>query len=137
MSIAIRYYSKTGHMKKMADVVSAVTGVEALDVSHPITTPVDTLFLGSAVYYAGIDDHMKDFIRSLDGSKVKNVICFSSAAVLPSSYAQVRRLLDAHGIRVDQREFHCRGSFSLLHRGHPNNDDLLSLKEFVETLHLE
>lgn len=124
-------------MKRMADVVSAVTGVEAKDVSHPITAPVDTLLLGSAVYYAGIDDCMKEFIRSLNGTKVKNVICFSSAAVLPSSYSQVRRLLEGQGVKVDEREFHCRGSFSLLHRGHPNDVDLLKLKEFVESLHLK
>ncbi|GJG36835.1 hypothetical protein [Prevotella lacticifex] len=137
MSIAIRYFSKTGHMKRMADVVSAVTGVEAKDITYPISEPVDTLFLGSAVYYAGIDERMKEFIRSLDGSKVKNVICFSSAALLPSSYPQVRRLLEGHGIRVDEREFHCRGSFSLLHRGHPNDEDLMNLKEFVEGLNLQ
>lgn len=124
-------------MKRMADVVSAVTGVEAKDVSHPITAPVDTLLLGSAVYYAGIDDCMKEFIRSLDGTKVKDVICFSSAAVLPSSYSQVRRLLEGQGIKVDEREFHCRGAFSLLHRGHPNDEDLMNLKEFVENLHLK
>lgn len=80
---------------------------------------------------------MKEFIRSLDGSKVKNVISSSSAALLPSSYPQVRRLLEGHGIRVDEREFHCRGSFSLLHRGHPNDEDLMNLKEFVEGLNLQ
>lgn len=89
------------------------------------------------VYCAGIDDSMKEFIRSLDGTKVKNVICFSSAAVLPSSYSQVRRLLEGQGIKVDEREFHCRGTFSLLHRGHPNDEDLMNLKEFVENLHLK
>lgn len=136
MGTTIRYFSKTGHMKRMADVVSAVTGVEAKDISQPITTPVDTLFLGSAVYYAGIDNHMKEFIRSLDGTKVKNVICFSSAAILPSSYSQVRKLLVEQGVKVDEREFHCRGAFSLLHRGHPNDEDLMNLKDFVEGLHI-
>lgn len=40
-------------------------------------------------------------------------------------------------VNLDEREFHCRGSFSLLHRGHPNDVDLLKLKEFAESLHLK
>lgn len=124
MNVAIRYYSKTGHTKKMADVVSAITGVEAKPVSEPIREPVDTLFLGSSVYVAGLDAKVKEFIATLDSSRVKNVICFSSAAILPSTYSQVKTLLEARGIRVDDREFHCRGQLSLMHRGHPNDADL-------------
>lgn len=86
MNIAIRYYSKTGHMKKMADVVSTVVGMPAKTEDVPLTEPVDTLFLGSAVYMAGIDDHIKQFIDTLDSSKVKNVTCFSSTGILKSSY---------------------------------------------------
>lgn len=136
MKIAIRYYSKTGHMKKMADVISTVTGVEAKTIDESLTEPVDLLFLGSAVYAAGIDKRVKEFISSLDSSNVKNVICFSSAAILKSSYAQVKELLQKKGISVDEREFHCRGQLTLMHRGHPNNDDLQNLKSFVESLEL-
>ncbi|MCI2079579.1 MAG: hypothetical protein LKK01_01250 [Prevotella sp.] len=134
MNIAIRYYSKTGHMKQMAEVVSAVVGVAAKTVDVPLTEPVDTLFLGSAVYMAGIDDHIKQFIDTLDSSKVKNVICFSSTGILKSSYPQVKALLEKKGIHVDEREFHCRGQFTLMHRGHPNTEDLQNLKSFVESL---
>ncbi len=68
----------------------------------------------------------------MDGSKVKNVICFSSAAILPSSYVQVRGLLEKQQITVDKREFHCRGQFKILHRGRPNQSDLELLRKFVE-----
>lgn len=64
------------------------------------------------VYCAGFDDSMKEFICLLDGTKAKNVICFYSAAVLPSSYPQVRRLLEVYGIKVNECEFHCRGALS-------------------------
>lgn len=43
MNIAIRYYSKTGHMKKMADVVSAATGVEAKPISESFTAKGSSL----------------------------------------------------------------------------------------------
>ncbi len=131
MNIAIRYYSKTGHTKKMAEVVEKVTGAQALDTTHPIDEKVDVLFLGSAVYAAGIDDKIKKFIATLSKEKVKNVICFSSAAVLTSSYSQVKSLLEKQGLSVDAREFHCKGQFSFIQRGHPNDEDLKNLEDFV------
>lgn len=133
MKIAIRYFSKTGHMEKMASVVSDVTGIKAETMDIPITEETDILFLGSAVYMTGIDDKVKEFISTLD-SKVKKVICFSSAAILPSSYAQVKALLEKQHVTVDENEFHCRGQFTLLHRGRPNRSDLENLKVFVEKI---
>jgi len=133
MKIAIRYFSKTGHMEKMASVVSDVTGVKAETMDIPVTEETDILFLGSAVYMTGIDDKVKEFISSLD-SKVKKVICFSSAAILPSSYTQVKTLLEKQHIAVDEKEFHCRGQFTLLHRGRPNQSDLENLRVFVKEI---
>lgn len=134
MKIAIRYYTKTGHMEKMAAVVSDVTGVKAETIDTPITGDVDILFFGSAPYAGGVDKRVKEFIESLDGTKIKNVICFSSAAVLPSSYSQVKGLLEKQNIPVDDREFHCRGQFSLLHKGRPNTNDLDELGAFVKSI---
>ena len=133
MNIAIRYYSKTGHTLKLAKVVSEVTGVKAETIDVLLTEETDILFRGSAIYVAGIDNKVKEFIASLDG-KVKNVICFSSAAVLSGSYSQVRKLLEKQKISVDKREFHCRGQFKALHKGRPNEKDLNDLREFVMTV---
>lgn len=133
MKIAIRYFSKTGHMEKMASVISDVTGVRAETINFPITEDVDILFLGSAVYMTGIDDKVKEFISTLD-SKVKKVICFSSAAILPSSYTQVKALLEKQNIAVDEKEFHCRGQFTILHRGRPNQSDLEDLRVFAKEI---
>lgn len=120
-------------MEKMALAVSDATGAKAETMDMPITEDTDILFLGSAVYMTGIDDKVKEFIRSLD-TKTKNVVCFSSAAILPSSYAQVRELLSKQNIPVDEREFHCKGQFTLLHRGRPNDKDLNDLRLFVERI---
>ena len=136
MRIAIRYYSKTGHMKKMGDAIAEVTGAEAKSIEEPITEPVDVLFIGAGVYAAVVDWRMKKFIRTLSPDKVKNVVCFCSAAILETNYKDMRKLLEKQGLHVDNREFHCRGSFSLLHRGHPNQEDLNNLKEFVKGLNL-
>lgn len=136
MSIAIRYYSKTGHMKRMAQAIGEVTGSEAKSIEAPVTEEVDTLFIGAGVYAAVVDWRMKKFIKTLSPDKVKNVVCFCSAAILESNYKDMRRLLERQGLKVDDREFHCKGSFALLHRGHPNDADLQDLKQFVRDLHV-
>ncbi|HAX51610.1 flavodoxin family protein [Muricomes intestini] len=134
MKIAIRYYSKTGNTKKLADAISKAAGVPAETVDQPFTEPVDILFLGSSVYAAGVDDAVKKFIASLDGKKVKRVVNFSTAALLPSTYKQIKQLLEQRSIPLDEQEFHCRGSFKIMHKGRPNEEDLKAVQEFAHKL---
>ena len=130
MKIAVRYYSKTGNTKKLADAIAKVAGVKAETVDVKIDEDIDILFLGSSVYAAGIDPKIKEFIETLS-PKVKKVVNFSTAAILKSTYGQVSKLLVKQNIQVDPREFHCRGSFSLLHKGHPNASDILDVEMFA------
>lgn len=134
MNIAVRYVSRGGNTKKVADAIAKAVGVEAKDCSNAISGPVDVLFLGSAVYGAGVDDRVRDFIAALDAGLVKNVVNFSTAALLPSTYSQVAKLLKAKGIPLDKREFHCRGKFSVMHKGHPNDEDLKNAKDFAQSI---
>lgn len=137
MKIAIRYYSKTGHTKKMAQIVSEVVGVNAETIEKPIDEEVDVLLLGSSVYATVTDWRVKNFIKATDPKKVENVICFGSAGIIESPYPGLSAYLRKYGFHVDEREFHCRGQFTLLHRGHPDKTDLANLRSFVEGLQLE
>lgn len=133
MTTAIRYFTKFGHSAKMADVVSQVTGVKAETVATPISEPVDVLYLGSGVMLGKISSDMVRFIRTLTPDKVRRVICFGSCAIIKSPVPQMRSLLEAQGITVDERSFTCKGSMGPLHGGHPNAQDLEALREFVES----
>lgn len=133
MTTAIRYFTKFGHSAKMAEVVSQVTGVKAETVATPISEPVDVLYLGSGVMLGKISSDMVRFIRTLTPDKVRRVICFGSCAIIKSPVPQMRSLLEAQGITVDERSFTCKGSMGPLHGGHPNAQDLEALREFVES----
>lgn len=134
MNVAIRYYTKTGNTKKLAEVISQVAEVPAENVDVPIEAPIDVLFLGSSVYAAGVDTKVKDFIASLDPKKVKMVVNFSTAALLPSTFSQVEKLLSAKGIPIDEREFHCRGKFKFMHSSRPNQEDFRKVKSFAKMI---
>lgn len=133
MTIAIRYFTKFGHSAKMAEVVSQVTGAKAETISVPITEPVDVLYLGSGVILGKISGDMVRFIRTLTPDKVKRVICFGSCAIIKSPVPQMRTLLEAQGVNVDERSFTCKGSMGPLHAGHPNKLDLEDLRKFIQT----
>ncbi len=133
MKIAIRYYTKTGNTKKMAEALSEAVGVEALTVDNPLTEDVNILFLGSAVYAAGIDPKVKEFIENINVN-VGKIVNFSSAALIESTYNQVKKIAENNNIAMAEEEFHCRGAFKFVHRGRPNDEDLRNLQEFAKNI---
>ena len=126
MRIAVRYYTKTGNTKRLAEAVAAAVGVQALPISTPITEPVDVLFLGNS-YYAF-------FVRSLNKETVGKIVNFGSAAMLNSTYKKVKAEADKAGVPMDPREFHCRGEFKGIHKGRPNDDDLKAAEAFAKAI---
>ena len=134
MKYAVRYYTKTGNTKKLAEAVAAAVGVEALPISEPITEAVDLLFLGNSYYAFSIDPAVRDFIRSLDKSLVGKIANFGSAAMLNSTYKKVKAEADKVGIPMVEKEFHCRGEFKGLHKGRPDKDDIAAAADFAKSL---
>lgn len=134
MKIAIRYYTKSGNTKKLAEAIAEVAGVQAHSLETPLEEEVDILFLGSSVYAFGVDEKMIAFIQQLDPVKVKNVVNFSTAALVSSTYPQIAKLLASKKIPFDAQEFHCRGKFKFMHKDRPNEEDLQAVKAFAKTL---
>lgn len=132
MNIAIRYFTRTGNTKKLADAIGEEFSITPQTTKVPIKEPTDMLFLGSSVYAAGVDSEVKGFIASLNPKEVKLVVCFGTAALLPSTYEQIKKLAAAQGIRVSDKEFHCRGSFAVMHRNRPNAKDLENAAKFAK-----
>lgn len=131
MKIAVRYYTKTGNTKRLAEAVAKAVGAEALPISTPLEERADILFLGNSYYAFSIDPEVRAFIRSLDKSKVGRIVNFGSAAMLNSTYKKVKAEADKAGIPMDEREFHCRGEFKGVHKGRPNEEDLNAAAEFA------
>ena len=134
MKIAVRYYTKTGNTKRLAEAVAEAVGTEALPLSSSIEDPVDILFLGNSYYAFSIDPEVRAFIRQLDKNKVGRIINFGSAAMLNSTYKKVKAEAAKVGIPMDEREFHCKGEFKGIHKGRPNEEDLRAAAEFAKSI---
>ena len=134
MNIAVRYYTKTGNTKRLAEAVAEAVGAEALPLSTPVSEPVDILFLGNSYYAFNIDPEVRNFIHSLDKDKVGRIVNFGSAAMLNSTWKKVKAEADKAGITMDEHEFHCKGEFKGLHKGRPNAKDLAAAAAFAKSI---
>lgn len=133
MKVAVRYYTKSGNTEKLAAAIAEAVGVDAHDVSVPLSEDVDILFLGSSVYAAGVDPAVKQFISNLQ-VEVGTVVNFSTAAILKSTYKQVKKLLDAKGIPLAEEEYACKGSFGPMNRNKPDDKNLEEAAEFAKAI---
>ena len=134
MKVAVRYYTKTGNTKRLAEAVAEAAGVEALPISVPVDEAVDILFLGNSYYAFTIDPEVRSFIRSLDPGLVGRIVNFGSAAMLNSTYKKVKAEAEKKGIRMDEREFHCKGEFKGIHKGKPDEEDLKAAAAFARSV---
>jgi len=134
MKIAVRYYTKTGNTKRLAEAIGNAVGVEALPISTPVDEPVDILFLGNSYYAFSIDPEVREFVKGLDKNKVGKIVNFGSAAMLNSTYKKVKAEADKAGIPMDTREFHCKGEFKGIHKGKPDDEDVKAVAEFARKI---
>ncbi|MDR2504958.1 MAG: flavodoxin [Oscillospiraceae bacterium] len=130
MNTEVRYLSKSGNTKKVAEAISAAANCSAKPITENVNPDTDLLFVGGAVYAFGIDDELKAFISNLPAD-LKNAAVFSTTAVVESAYSRIKPLLEQKGIHVLSDEFHCRGAFKFVRKGRPNADDLARAEEFA------
>ena len=130
MKAAVRYFTKTGNTKKLADAIAQELGIEAKEISSPLEEKTDILFLCNSVYLEGIEVTVRQFISD-NKSNIGQVVNVSTAALIESSYSQIKKLCEQSGVSVSDAEFHCKGSFKVMHKGKPDSEDIQAVKAFA------
>ena len=133
-TIAVRYYTKTGNTKKLAEAIAEASGVKAQKTDILIKGKCDILFLGASVYWGGIDKDVNVFIKSLDKNKIGKVVVFSTSALAERAFPEIEKLLKAQGIKAEQENYYTRGQFTAMHKGKPNSDDVLAAAGFAKKI---
>ena len=130
MKVAVRYYTRSGNTKKLAEAVAKGASCGAEDVFVPLTEKVDILFLGCSYYAFDVDDSIKRFIVE-NKENIGKIVCFGTSAMMKSMKKPVSKVADSVGVAVADEEFHCRGQFGMLHRDRPNEEDLKDAEAFA------
>lgn len=131
MKIAIRYYTRSGNTEALACVIEDTVGAKAEPVTIPLSEKVDILFLGCSYYAFDVDDGVKNFIFENKNS-IGQIVFFGTSAMMKSTHKPMKKVCDAAGVRLSDLEFHCRGSFGPMHKGHPDNKDLTKAAAFAK-----
>jgi len=100
MNIEVRYCSRNGRNKKLAEVIAKELGadIQAKSVDQPLDK-VDVLFVGGGVYFLMLDKKLKQFLNGLDDSKVGLIVPFGMAAKTNAA-KRVEKIAKANGLQV-------------------------------------
>lgn len=104
MKIAVRYQSRGGNTKAVAELLAEKFGVPAYPVETPLGHYVDLLFLGGGVYEWQMDKALRRFIEKLDAKKVGEIVCFSTTGYMNSTIEQIKKEAAKKNIAVNQNE---------------------------------
>ena len=100
MQAAVRYYSRSGNTKLVAEAIAKELGVSAVSVDKPeavLNERADVLFIGGALYAYGLDRHLKEYLGSLDKAKVGKAVVFSTSWISRHSIDLIRKALEEKG----------------------------------------
>ena len=134
MNIEVYYQSRGGNTKKVANAIAEGCLVQAKEISEPRPESCDVLFLGSGVYSASLDPTMKDFIASLAGAQIGEIVLFGTSAGGKKPFGMMRKRLLALGFHVSEKTFYAHGSFLFMNKGRPNEKDLIQAKNFAQSI---
>ena len=133
MKIAVRYYTRSGNTESLAHAIADAVGVQAESVAVPLSEKVDILFLGCSYYAFDVDDAVKGFIAQ-NKENIGKIVCFGTSAMMKSTHKPMKKVCDAAGVLLSDEEFHCRGSFGPMHKGHPDENDLTNAAAFAKMI---
>lgn len=112
MNCAVRYYSRSGNTKLIADEIARSLNIKAVSVDDPagkLNKPVDVLFIGGALYAYGIDEHLKSYLKEIDAKNVKKAAVFSTSWISKHAIEVIKEELKQKGIQVADEVFYVRG----------------------------
>lgn len=129
MKCAVRYYSRSGNTRLLAEAIADELGVPSVSVDAPeakLSGHTDVLFIGGALYAYGLDKKLVSYIRTLDSDMVGRAILFSTTWLSKHSFDLMRKELEARGIAVAERTFYAKSK--------PSAECLKEAKAFADDM---
>lgn len=127
--------SRGGNTRKVADAIAEELGTTAGDAGSMPIDGAKVMFLGSGTYGGRPGENMMKFIEAgtFTGRKVALFGTSSSVAGSQKMIAVLAEALTGKGAMV-LGNYHCRGKFLFLNRGHPDKEDLDNAKKFAREM---
>ena len=107
---AVRYNSKSGNTKKIAEAIAEGIGVNAISITDEpaLQEKVDVLFLGGAPYANTMAPKLRDYANSIDPEMVEKVVLFTTSNWSHRTVHGLKKILENKGITVEKDHFYAQ-----------------------------
>lgn len=112
MQTAVRYYSRSGNTKALAEAIAKGAGCAAVSVDKDeaqLREKAEVLFIGGALYAYGLDRHLKDYLAALDPQTVGCAAVFSTSRISRHALELIKKALENKGVPVAEEVCYFRG----------------------------
>ena len=134
MRIAVRYQSRGGSTRKVAEAIARKAGVAAkpLDPDEKLAD-IDLLFVGGGVYAGKPHKMLTDALSALSADQA-GCLAFFSTSMDPEAKMEkkLRAAVKDPAIAVMGDAFNCLGKFLFFKRDRPDSNDLSKAESFAK-----
>lgn len=108
MNIAVRYYSKSGNTKRIAEAIAEGSGTHAVSITDEPTLSerIDILFLGGAPYANVMAPELRRYAECLVRDRIGKVVLFTTSNWSHRTVKGLQKILQAKGIPVAEGHFY-------------------------------
>jgi flavodoxin len=136
MKFAVRYQSRGGNTRAVAEIIADVLGIKAETIDTALDEKVDTLFIGGGLYAGHIDKKLKIYMENIDPERVGKIVPFGTAGGRQFALKEIAECAAKKGIKVDEHrlcvKMWLKGySFFKFNGGKLNEKQINTIKEFT------
>ena len=131
MRVDVRYFTKNGGTKKLADAIANAVGAEAKTVDVPLEKYADVVFLGASVYGGKPDPAMVKFIAD-NARSIGKIVVFGSACTSKSTFPAIKSAAAGQAVKTAEMFFQCKGQFWFFNKNRPNDQDCADAADFAK-----
>lgn len=129
MKVQVRYYSRSGNTKILAEAIAKGVNTKAISIDDSnalINDKTDVLFIGGALYAYGLDNKIKEYISNLDSRNIKKAVVFSTSWISKHSIDLIKKALKNKGIDVAENYIY--------YKNKPSDNELKEAEEIAKKL---
>lgn len=106
--IAVRYFSKSGNTKRIAEAIAEGAGVKAISIvgETSLSERADVLFLGGAPYANVMAPELKAYAQNLTADTVGKAVLFTTSNWSRRTVRALKKILASKGIPVEEDYFY-------------------------------
>jgi len=106
MKYSVKYRSRGGNTRAVAEVIADTLGVKAESVDTPITENVDILFIGGALYAWRIDKKLRKYIDKIESEKIGKIAVFGTSGGQENVIKKITDYAAKKGLKADERSLY-------------------------------